>query len=224
MSQKNNPSVQEEQVVTTVSGIEQFLKKNEKVLEWIIIGVIVVILAFLAINKWYLTPAKEEAKGQMFNAEQLFRAGNYEAALAGDGNVLGFADVASQYGNKAGRIVNFYAGVCALQTGDNESAISYLKKYSTKDKILKARALCCIGDAYSNLGDNTQAVNYYKKAAAVEDNAYAAGYLLKEGITLEEMGDAAGALECYEEIELKYPDSMEGYEIAKYISRVKGLN
>lgn len=224
MSKKNQPSVQDEQVATTVSNLELFLKKNEKVIEWTVLGIVVVICAILAINKWYLAPLQEEAQGQMFNAEQMFRAGNFETALNGDGNVLGFAEVISNYGAKAGKIVYFYAGVCALQTGDNEAAISYLKKYSTRDEILSGRALCCTGDAYSNLGDNAKAVAYYKKAVAAGDNQYAAGYLLKEGITLEEMGNSAEALKCYEQIKNEYPQTIEGYQIEKYISHIKGQN
>jgi len=221
MSTKQQPTVQEEQVITTVSSLEAFFKKNEKVIEGAIIGVIVVVCAILAINKWYLIPAKEEAKAQMFNAEQLFRAGNYETALNGDGNVLGFADVASQYGAKAGKVVYFYEGICNLQLGNNEEAIKCLGKFSTSDNILAARAFCCTGDAYANLGNASKALSFYKKAIAKDDSQYAAAYLLKAGITAEELGDNAAALKFYKEIELKYPQTLEGYDIQKYISRIE---
>lgn len=221
MAQKNQPAVQEEQAAPAVSGLEKFVKGNQKWMEWLLVAVIVIIFGILALNKWYLTPAKEEARGQMFNAERLFAQGDYETALNGDGNILGFKDVAEQYGSKAGKSVWFYAGVAALQTGDNETAVSYLKKYNGKDKILKARALCCIGDAYANLGDKTGALSYFKKAAKTADNELAAGYLMKAAAICEETGDTAQALSIYKEIETKYPQTLEGYEIDKYISRIE---
>lgn len=221
MANKNQTAEQEAQVVNTVSSLEVFFKKHKNVIEWTIIGVIAVVCAVLAINKWYLIPAKEEAKSQMFVAEQLFAAGDYTTALNGDGNNLGFNDIIAQYGSKAGKIVYFYAGVCNLQLGNNEDAISLLKKYSTSDDILSARALCCIGDAYANLGDNAKAVAQYRKAAAKADNTFAAGYLLKAGVTYEAMGKDDEALKCYKEIELNYPQTLEGYDIQKYIKRIE---
>jgi len=219
MAQNQQPQ-QTEQVVNTVSGLEAFFKKNSKIIEWAIIAILAIVCVFLAVNKWYLTPAKAEAKGQMFNAEELFRAGDFETALNGDGNILGFAQVADQYGSKAGKVVYFYEGICNLQLGNNEEAISCLKKYSPKDKIMKARAICAIGDAEANLGNLDAALSQYKKAAAVEDNVLAAGYLLKAGIVAEKLGKKQEALGFYQTIKDKYPQSMEGYTIDKYIARL----
>lgn len=221
MAQKKQTAAQTEQVASTVSSVELFFKKNEKLVEGLIIGIVVVVCGFLALNKWYLVPVKEEAKAQMFNAEQQFRAGDYEKALNGDGNVLGFKDIATQYGSKAGKSVYLYAGICNLQLGNNQEAISSLKKYSTSDKIMAARALCCLGDAYSNLGSQKEAVAYYKKAASKDDGQYAAGYLLKAGIASEAAGDNAAALGFYKQIEQNYPNTLEGYDIQKYISRIE---
>ena len=50
---------------------------------------------------------------------------------------------------------------------------------------------------------------------------FAAGYLLKAGIVAEKLGDNKKALGFYETIEDKYPQSMEAYEIGKYIARVE---
>ena len=221
MAKNNQQETQQEQVATTVSGVEEFFKKNQKWIEWALIALIVVVLGILAINRWVVTPARQEAQGQMFQAEQAFRNGDYETALNGNGNVFGFADIISQYGRKAGKSANLYAGLCNLQLGNNEEAVSYLKKYSTKDKIMQGRAWCALGDAYSNMQDYKTALNWYKKAAALEENAYTASYLFKAGLVSEELGDKAGALKLYKEIETKYPQTIEGYDIQKYISRIE---
>ncbi len=86
---------------------------------------------------------------------------------------------------------------------------------------MSARAIACIGDAYAGLNDYKAAAAEYVKAAKYADNLFAAAYLLKAGIMYEELGESAKALEMYEEIKSKYPQSAEGYDINKYISRIQ---
>ncbi len=221
MAKNNQKEAQQEQVATTVSGVEDFFKKNQKWIEWAVLALLIVILAIFAINRWVIAPAKAEAQAQMFPAEQLFRAGNFEAALNGDGNTLGFNDIISNYGKRAGKAVYLYAGLSNLQLGNNQAALDLLKKYSVKDKIMQGRAYSAIGDAYSNLKDYTNAMAWYKKAAALEDNEFRPAYLLKAALVSEETGDLAGALSLYQEIKTKYPQTVEGYDVQKYISRIE---
>ena len=105
--------------------------------------------------------------------------------------------------------------------GNYEDAISYLKAYNGKDAILAARALACIGDAYVGLENYETALNYFEKAAAVVENMYTAGYLLKAGLVAEKLGQNEKALEYYELIKDQYAASPEGYEIDKYIGRIQ---
>ena len=53
------------------------------------------------------------------------------------------------------------------------------------------------------------------------DNIYAAGYLLKAGVTAEKLGQDAKALGFYKQIKDQYPTSMEGYDVDKYIGRIE---
>ena len=50
---------------------------------------------------------------------------------------------------------------------------------------------------------------------------FSAGYLLKAGVTCEELGDDTRALAFYQQIKDNYPQSMEAYDIDKYISRIE---
>ena len=50
---------------------------------------------------------------------------------------------------------------------------------------------------------------------------FAAGYLLKAGAVAEKLGENAKALSFYQTIKDQYPQSMEGYEIDKYIGRIE---
>jgi len=210
-----------EAVVEAVSKTEKFFNENGKLLGGIVVALAVVAAAVFCWYKFAYQPAVVEAQGQMALAEQNFRSADYELALNGDGNVLGFAQIIDEYGAKAGKAVYFYAGVCELQLGNWDLAIDYLKSYKGKDAILKARATACIGDAYVGLENYAEALTYFEKAAAIVDNMYAAGYLLKAGMVAEKLGEDAKALGFYETIKDKYPQSMEGYDIDKYIGRIQ---
>lgn len=212
--------VRNENIAATVSKTEQFYNENKKTIWGAVAVLVVIVLAILAYGKFVYQPKCAEAMGQAYPAEIAFQGSEWELALNGDGNVLGFAEVIENYGSKAGKAVYFYAGVCNLQLGNFEEALSYLNKYKGKDSILAARALACKGDAYVGLEEYKTAVTLFEKAAAKADNVFAAEYLLKAGVTYEALGENAKALDCYETIKDKYPQSIEGYDIDKYISRV----
>lgn len=208
---------QEEQL----SRAEQFLVTYKTAIWSTTVGVLVLVAAALLYSRFVAAPAKEAAQSECFKCEELFRAGNYDAALNGDETCIGFEAVIDQYGTKAGKAVYFYAGICDLQLGNFEAAISNLKKYSGSDAILAARATACIGHAYVGLENYKEAVKFFEKAAAQADNLYAAGYLLEAGLLYEKLGDNAAALKAYNTIKEKYQYSYEGAEIEKYISRIQ---
>jgi len=214
-----NPNA--EAVVEAVSKTEKFFNENGKLLSIIAAAVVVVAAGIFCWYKFAYQPKVEEAQGQMAYAEQNFRAGNYETALNGDGNVLGFVQVMDEYGAKAGKSVYFYAGVCELQLGNWDAAIKYLNSYKGKDAILAARAAACIGDAYIGLEDYSKALAQFEKAANMADNLFAAQYLVKAGVTAEKLGQDAKALEFYKKVKDQYPSSMEGYDVDKYIGRIE---
>ena len=218
---KEKEALQQEKINETVSRTEQFFNENKKLIYGLIIAVLVVGFGILAYNQWVLKPKQAEAMEQMFPAESAFAAGQYELALNGDGNVLGFKDIIDQYGTKGGKAVNFYAGVCELQLGNFQEAVNYLKKYKGKDHILSARALACLGDAYTGLEDYNTAISYFEKAADLSDDIFSAAYLLKAGVAYEELGNNDKALACYKSIKDNWPQSVEGYDIDKYISRIE---
>ncbi len=223
MAQKNQndkEALRQENIEQTVSATEQFYSKNKKTI-WSVVGAVLVIgLGVLAYGKFVYQPKCAEAMQQVYPAEASFQEGDYELALNGDGNVLGFAEIISEYGSKAGKAVYLYAGICELQLGNNEEALSYLKKYNGKEPILAARAKSCEGDAYVALGDYAAAVRSYNAAVSTADNIFAPAYLLKEASAYEALGQKAEALACYKTIENDYPSSLEAYDVAKHIARV----
>lgn len=210
-------------VAEAISKSEEFLAKYKNHLIYTVAGVIILLGLGFGYMKLIREPRRNEALAQMFPAERYFRSDSFALALNGDGNVLGFKDIIDQYKALPGQVVYFYAGVSELQLGNFGQAIEYLKKYKSRDEIIQARAWCNIGDAYAGLEDTESALTWYLKAAAYRDNAYAAAYYRKAGILMEEKGDYAGALDMYKTIKNKYPQTLEGYEIDKYIARLEML-
>ena len=82
-----------EAVVEAVSKTEKFFNENGKLLTWILVALVAVAAAVFCWYKFAYQPAVVEAQGQMALAEENFRAADYELALNGDGNVLGFAQI-----------------------------------------------------------------------------------------------------------------------------------
>ena len=224
MATKEKTKVEERQenTVEQLSRIEQFYEENKKWVWGVIIGILVIWLAALAYNRYIYQPKCAEAQEQAFPAEASFAEGEYELALNGDGNVLGFAQIIDDYGTKAGKAMYLYAGICELQLGNNEEAIKYLAKYNGKEPILKARARSCQADAYVGLDEYGKAVSLYKKALAVNDkNEFNSTILFKEGLALKALGKKAEALACYKAIQADYPQSIEAYDIDRYIAEVE---
>ena len=210
-----------EAVVEAVSKTEKFFQENGKLIAYIFGAFVAVCVIAFCWFKFAYQPKVNEAQGQMAVAEQNFRAADYEVALNGDGNALGFVQIIDEYGKKAGKSVYFYAGVCELKLGEWEQAIKYLQAYNGKDAILAARATACIGDAYVGLEDYKKALGYFEKAAATVDNMYAAGYLLKAAAVAEVLGENEKALSYYKSIKENYAESLEAYDIDKYIGRIE---
>ena len=218
---KKDEKLQQEEVAATISKTEEFYNQHKKTIWGAVICVLVVGLGILGYAKFIYAPAAKEAQEAAFPAELNFQQGEFELALKGDGNVLGFEDIIDQYGAKAGQAVYLYAGACNAQLGNWEDALTYLKKYNGKEPILAARALALQGDCYSALEDYAKAVKFYEKAAAKADNMFAAAYLVKAGQVYLQLGENDKALKAFETVKEKYPQSIEGYEVDKYINKAK---
>jgi len=210
-----------ESVASAVSKAEQFLTKNKKVIWSIVIALAVVAGIGYVCYKFVYLPQKAEAQAQMFKAEASFAAGNYELALKGDGNTLGFEQIISDYGAKAGKAVYLYAAACQMQLGNADEALEYVAKYSTSDQIMAARAEGLKGDAYCTKGDNAKAAACFEKAAKISDDVFSATYLFKAGLAYEALGQNDKALAAYKTIKQDWPASVEAFDIDKYITRVE---
>ena len=110
-----------------------------------------------------------------------------------------------------------------LKTKPIEWICEYLKDFSTSAKQVQAIAYGTIGDAYSELKNTDEALNYYKKAGGhfPDDEAISSEYLYRAASLLELNGKADEAVEIFKEIKSKYPKSEKGLMADKFINKLK---
>jgi tetratricopeptide (TPR) repeat protein len=129
-------------------------------------------------------------------------------------------------GTDAGNLARFYAGVSYLRLGDFNNAVKYLKEFSTSQKMVQARAYKLLGDAYSELGKNDDAISHYKKAAEhfTEDRLAAAESLFLAASFAEKIGKTNEAIALYKEVIEKYPNTVSANESDKYLAKLGVYN
>ncbi len=224
---KKSKEAEKDEVIVDVEEVysktEDFINTNQNAIIGAIGVIVAVIVGFYAYNKVYLGPLEEEAHGQMFMAEQYFQKDSFELALNGDGNYLGFLDIADEYGStSAGNLAHYYAGVCYLRTGDYETAIEELNDFNGAGEMLGAVALGATGDAYMELGEVAEALNYYEKAVAASENDFTTPvYLQKAGFAAEKGGNFDKAIDYYTQVKENFPTSNEGRNAEKFIARAE---
>ncbi len=215
---------QQEEKNLEVSGIiakaEQFVEKNKKKLTIGAVAVVVVALAIWAYVALVAQPRQVRAAEDMFAAEQWFNQGDFEKALNGDDQFLGFTDIIDEYGcTKSGNLAKYYAGICQLNLGQYNEAIDLLKSYKGKDAFTGAEALMLIGDAYAEMDNAKDAVSYYEKAAAKASNFIISPTALwKAGMMYIALGNNESATKAFQQIKDNYPESPEYSEVDKYIA------
>lgn len=208
---------------------ENYFRENQKSL-MIIGGVaIALILGFIAYLKLYKQPKEAEAKDIMWKAQYYFEVDSFNLAINGYNDPKtgesypGFLQIAEEYsGTQAGNLANFYLGICYLNTGQFDLAITALEEVELDDQIAAPLAKGALGDAYLEKGDVETAISKYEDAANANANLFTTPMFLKKAALLyEEKGDNAKALEYYERIFNDFEDSDEGRDIEKYIARTK---
>ncbi|MFO7722288.1 MAG: tetratricopeptide repeat protein [Bacteroidales bacterium] len=226
MAKKNTDKTQENiQVVEeALSRTEMFLEKNQKLILYIIGGIIILFGGYYGYEKFIKLPRAREAQEKMFIAEKYFEQDSLNLALNGDGLNLGFLDIIDDYSRTpSGNLARFYAGSIYLKQGQFDDAIELLKKFKAADPMVGPTALRMLGDAHLELNDPGKAADYYLEAAEEANNEFLTPeFLLRAGNTFEIMKEWEKALDAYTRIRKDYPTSFRSNSVEKYIARVEG--
>jgi tetratricopeptide (TPR) repeat protein len=210
-------------VESSLTGLERYFEENKNAITGVAVAIFVVVAGYFAYTNLYQKPLEQEAKEEIFYAERLFQKDSFQQAIEGYQGHLGFLDVAADYSSTAaGNMANYYAGISYLQLGQYENAIRLLDEFSTTDPILSAQAKGAIGDAFMELKQPEEALDYYRKAAKVSSNSYVVPfYLFKAGLVAEMQDDPATAVDFYQRIKQEFPDSKQAADIEKYIAHAE---
>jgi tetratricopeptide (TPR) repeat protein len=204
-----------------IAKAKDFWEKNSKVTMIVGAAIIILVGGYFGYKSFVLKPKEIKAADAMFRAEEYYRMDSVNLALNGDGQFPGFLSVISKFGGTdASNLAHFYAGSCYLKSGDDQNAIKHLKKFSSSSKQIQARAYKLLGDAYAGINKNTDALDYYKKAAHhfEKDENNSADYLfMAANFAHKVMNDPKEAIALYKELKEKFPRTQKGFQADMYL-------
>ncbi|NNM17219.1 MAG: tetratricopeptide repeat protein [Croceitalea sp.] len=215
----------------SASKTEEWVSKNQNYILGAIVIVAACILAYLAYNQFVQKPKEASAANELYYPQQYFeQAMNDEVykdsllnlSLSGAEGKFGFLDIIEEYkGTKAANLATYSAGMAYLNMQNYQEAISYLEEFSSDDAVLGALAKGAIGDAFSQLNQQEDALDYYEKALAHNTNDYTSPkFLYKAGVAAMNLGQQEKASKYFNELKEKYPKAKEATNIETLIGSV----
>lgn len=229
-----------EQEHDVVRRARSFWDQFSKPVMYIGSAIIIIILGWYAYLNLVKGPAEQKANDAVFTIQksfQQFASANADTVkmelaqvcLNGDGtsNNIGALKFISKYsGTDASNLCHYYAGACYLYLKQFDNAVNKLKDFSTDAHQIQSRAYGMMGDAYSELKKNDDALDYYKKAAAVneKDEYTSSEYLFRAGLFAESIGKKKDAIDLLKKIKEKYPLTEKGNDVDRYLARMGEVN
>ncbi|MFQ3296650.1 MAG: tetratricopeptide (TPR) repeat protein [Polaribacter sp.] len=216
----------------TASRSEKWIEKNSKTLFYALVAIVIVFLGYLGYTKYISEPNEIEASNELAFPrkfyEQASTAGSgidslLTLGLEGADGKYGFIDIAKSYsGTNAGNLANYYAGVSYLEMKQYDKAIEYLENFNSNDEMLGPVTLGAVGDAFADINQPKEALEYYVKAASKKDNNFTTPlFLYKAGLTAMELKKFDKAASLFTKIKENYPTSDQGRDVAKFINAAK---
>lgn len=213
------------------SKTEEWFVQNQKYIVGAIAAIAIVVLGYLGYNKFIAEPNQEEAMNEMYQAKKYFEdAANgissdslYNMALNGGEGKYGMLDIIEKFGGTpAGNLANYYAGMAYLNTKDYQKAVTYLGDFSSNDKMLGPIAKGGIGDAFVQLEQPKEALEYYEKAFKANVNDFTTPmYLLKAARVAMGLGENQKALDYLNRIKSEFSSSTEASQVEVLIGKVE---
>lgn len=222
-------------VEQAIGKTEQFVEKNKNILSYGVLGLFAIVLLIMGYNKYIRIPNQEEAYSTIWHAEQYFDQDNFNYALNGNDDNIGFLEIIDNFGSTpSGNLAKYYAGICYFKMAQAdtsgmadeyyENAIDFLSDFESDDINIKPMSIGVIGDCQMELGKQDKAAAKYMEAAHLQDNDFISPMMLKKaGMTYFILGEHEKALTAFNEIKDKYYSSAEGRDIKKYIARQEAL-
>ncbi|HUZ58328.1 MAG TPA: tetratricopeptide repeat protein [Hanamia sp.] len=228
-----NKKVQKNEV-DVVEKVKDFWEQYNKPISYIGSAIIILFAGWMIYKYMFEVPKQEKADTVVFVTQKYFTdftnatdsAKLMMAArvLNGDGRNPGALRIINQYsGTPAANLCEYYAGACYLHLGQFAKSIKYLKDFDANGATqIQSRALGMMGDASAELNKNEDALNYYKKAAEVneKDNYTSSEFLFRAALFAQSIGKTKEAIDLFKEIKTNYPLTQRGTDVDRYLARL----
>ena len=213
------------------SKTEEWVVKNQKYILGVIGAIAIVVLGYLAFNKLVAEPKGKDAMNEMYTAKKYFddavsgisSDSLYTMALNGGEGKYGMLDIINEYGGTpAANLANYYAGMSYLNLKDYQNAVTYLSDFSSDDKMLGPISKGGIGDAFVQLDQKEDALDYYEKALTANINDFTTPlYLMKAARVAIDLGQNDKALGYLKRIKSEFSLSTEATQVDVLIGKVE---
>lgn len=204
----------------SASKTEAWVQKNQNYILGAIGAIALGVLGYLGYNEFIQKPKEASAANELFYPQQYFdqaltdevtKDSLFGLALNGAEGKYGFLDIIQEYkGTKAANLAQYSAGMTYLNLQQYDEAITHLENFSSDDAVLGAMAKGGIGDAFAQLDQPEDALDYYEKAIAHSSNDYTTPrFLYKAGVIALDLGQKEKATGFFQRIKDEFSDSQE---------------
>jgi len=221
--------------VNVVEKARGFWVNYNKPVMFISSAIIILVAGWFVYKYMFKLPKEEKANDAVFVMQKYFSdfsnapADSIKINLAakclnGDGTNAGALKIINRFpGTAAANLCEYYAGACYLHLQQFDKAIKFLKDFDAGGATqIKSRAYGMIADASAELNKNDQALEYYKKAANVDDkDEYTSSeFLFRAALFAEVTGKTKEAVELFKKIKAAYPLSEKAADVDRYLARL----
>ena len=216
----------------SASKTETFVNQYQNYIIGAILSVLVLFSAYYAYDKLIIQPKTVESNLEIFTAQKYFdlavksdedKDSLFNLALNGAEGKYGFLDIIENYsGTDASNISYYSAGMAYYNLKKYDLAIEFLENFSSDDQILQSLSYSTIGDAFVQLNQFDDGLNYYETALSYTENSFIKPVILqKAGDLAKELGKLNAAKKYYQEIKDDFPKSNEASLIDIKLEQVK---
>ncbi len=206
-----------DQLNEQLTGIEQRVQNNQKLIMWACIIVAAVVCIVLFYIYGIRKPGIEAANNAIGQADITLASGNDSLALQQ------YQQVADEYGYEAGNRAKLNAAILLYKEGKYEEALNNLKGYKASENLIGASSKSLEGDCYVNLKNYDEALKCYRAAVKASDNNpfYTPLFLMKEATVQRELKNYKAEAELYTQVRDEYPQfaGSSQIDLDKYIAR-----
>ena len=216
----------------SASKTETFVNQYQNYIIGTILSIIVIFSIYFAYDNFIIKPKTAESNLEIFTAQKYFdlamkaeenKDSLFNLALNGAEGKFGFLDIIENYsGTDASNLSYYSAGMSYYNMKRYDLAIEMLENFSSDDEILQSLSLATIGDAFIQLNQFEDGLNYYESALSYTQNSFIRPViLLKAGGLAKQLDKLNRSAKYFQEIKEDFPKSNEANLIDIRLEQVK---